>query len=233
MLIDADPFSDGANTRLNASPSIRTSTSAALPIHTRDLGCVDYQQSYDAMRRFNAERDADTADELWLLEHPPVYTLGQAGKPEHLLRRTDIPVVHVDRGGQITYHGPGQVVIYTLIDLKRRGIGIRDMVRRIEQSVIDLLVERHINAERVAGAPGIYVGGAKIAALGLRVRNGRCYHGVALNVDVDLSPFDNINPCGYHGLAVARTIDLGVEQSATEVGHALVRHIAAQIQTAV
>lgn len=216
-----------------SNPSNRISASVTLSIRTRELGCVDYQQSYDAMRRFSAERDADTVDELWLLEHPPVYTLGQAGKPEHLLQRTDIPVVYVDRGGQITYHGPGQVVVYTLIDLKRRGIGIRDMVRRIEQSVIDLLVERHIAAERVSGAPGVYVGGAKIAALGLRVRNGRCYHGVALNVDCDLGPFQYINPCGYPGLAVARTIDLGVQQSAAEVGHALLRHIAAQIQTAV
>lgn len=156
------------------------------------------------MQAFTARRDATTSDELWLCEHPPVFTLGLAGKPEHLLRDIGIPLVKIDRGGQITYHGPGQLVCYLLLDLKRRGLTVKTLVNRIEQAVIDLLIEYGVAAGRLAGAPGVYVGGAKIAALGLRIKNGCCYHGLALNMDMDLSPFLAINPCGYAGMAVTQ-----------------------------
>lgn len=186
---------------------------------------TDYAACYAAMRRYTAERDEASADELWLVEHPPVFTLGQAGRPEHLLRATDIPVIHVDRGGQITYHGPGQVVIYLLLDLRRRELTIKPLVQLLEQSVIDLLDELGLRGERRAGAPGVYVGEAKIAALGLRVRNGCCYHGLALNVDMDLAPFAQINPCGYEGLRVTQLADLGVALPPGEVAERLASHI--------
>lgn len=173
------------------------------------------------MRDFTATRGPDTPDELWLLEHPPVFTLGQAGKREHLLNDIGIPVVPIDRGGQVTYHGPGQVVAYLLLDLKRRGYGVKELVRRMEQAVIDLLAEAGIRGERLAGAPGIYVDGAKIAALGLRVKGGCTYHGLALNVDMDLSPFQAINPCGYAGMAVTRLRDLGSGLSPNAAGERL------------
>jgi len=156
------------------------------------------------MQAFTAQRTADTPDELWLCEHPPVFTQGLAGKPEHLLRNIGIPVVKIDRGGQITYHGPGQLVCYLLLDLKRRGLTVKTLVNRMEQAVIDLLGEYGVAAERLAGAPGVYVDGAKIAALGLKVRRNCCYHGLALNVAMDLSPFAAINPCGYAGMAVTQ-----------------------------
>lgn len=156
------------------------------------------------MQDFTARRGADTPDELWLCEHPPVFTLGLAGKPEHLLRDIGVPVVKIDRGGQITYHGPGQIVCYLLLDLKRRGITIKGLVHRMEQAIIDLLAGYGVTAERLEGAPGVYVGGAKIAALGLKVKNSCCYHGLSLNVTMDLSPFDAINPCGYAGMAVTQ-----------------------------
>jgi len=194
-------------------------------IVVRHLGRVDYEPTWRAMQAFTAARDADTPDELWLLEHPPVYTLGQAGKAEHLIAATDIPVVPIDRGGQITYHGPGQVVAYVLVDLRRRGYGIRELVARMEQAVIDLLAARGVAADRLAGAPGVYVDGAKIAALGLRVKHGCTYHGLALNVDMDLAPFAAINPCGYPGMAVTQCRDLGVglslRQAEDALGHAL------------
>jgi lipoyl(octanoyl) transferase len=174
----------------------------------RDLGRVDYAPTYAAMQAFNAGRGADTADELWLCEHPPVFTQGLAGKPEHLLRDVGIPVVKIDRGGQITYHGPGQLVVYLLLDLKRRHLMVRELVRRMEQALIDVLADYGIAAERLAGAPGVYVGGAKIGALGLRIRNGCSYHGLALNIDADLAPFAAINPCGYEGMPVTRMSDL-------------------------
>ena len=189
----------------------------------RELGRVDYEPTWRAMQAFTAQRGADTPDELWLLEHPPVYTLGQAGKPEHLIAATDIPVVPIDRGGQITYHGPGQAVVYVLVDLRRRGYGIRELVSRMEQAVIDLLAAQHVAAERLAGAPGVYVGGAKIAALGLRVRHGCTYHGLAFNVDMDLAPFAAINPCGYAGMRVTQCRDLGVNLTLPQAGQALVR----------
>jgi lipoyl(octanoyl) transferase len=187
----------------------------------RHLGRVDYAPTWVAMQDFTAKRSADTADELWLLEHPPVYTQGQAGKPEHLLAATDIPVVPIDRGGQITYHGPGQVVAYVLVDLRRRGYGIRELVQRMEQAVIDVLAGHGVVAERRAGAPGVYVGGAKIAALGLRVRHGCTYHGLAFNVGMDLAPYAAINPCGYPGMAVTQCRDLGVALSLNEAQRAL------------
>ena len=195
------------------------------PLLAKHLGRVEYLPTWQAMQDFTAARGADTPDELWLLEHAPVYTLGLAGKPEHLLRATAIPVVKIDRGGQITYHGPGQVVAYLLLDLKRRGIGVKELVRRMEQAVIELLAEYGVAAERLAHAPGVYVGGAKIAALGLRIRKGCCYHGLSLNVDMDLSPFAAINPCGYAGLAVTQCRDVGVTDNLEVVGKKLIEKL--------
>lgn len=189
----------------------------------RRLGQVAYEPSWRAMQDFTARRTADTPDELWLLEHPPVYTQGQAGKPEHLIAATEIPVVPIDRGGQITYHGPGQVVAYVLVDLRRRGYGVRELVKRMEQAVIELLAGHGVTAARRAGAPGVYVDGAKIAALGLRVRHGCSYHGLALNVEMDLDPFAAINPCGYAGMPVTQCRDLGVTLSPPQAGQALAR----------
>ncbi|HWR75601.1 MAG TPA: lipoyl(octanoyl) transferase LipB [Thiobacillus sp.] len=187
----------------------------------RVLGRVAYEPTWRAMRDFTAARHSGTADELWLLEHPPVYTQGQAGKAEHLIAETAIPVIPIDRGGQITYHGPGQVVAYVLVDLRRRGYGIRELVTRMEQAVIDLLAAHGVAAERLSGAPGVYVGGAKIAALGLRVKHGCTYHGLALNVDMDLAPFAAINPCGYAGMQVTQCRDLGVKLSLPQAEQAL------------
>lgn len=191
----------------------------------RRLGLVEYQPCWDAMREFTATRDATTPDEIWLLQHPPVYTLGQAGRPEHLLRDTGIPLVRIDRGGQITYHGPGQLVVYLLVDLVRRRLKVREMVNLMEQALIDCLAEYGVRAERRAGAPGVYVDGAKIAALGLRVRNGCSYHGLALNVEVDLEPFTWINPCGYEGLQTTRLADFGVAASVDQAGEALLAQL--------
>ena len=174
------------------------------------------------MQAFTAARTAETPDEFWVLEHPPVYTQGQAGRPEHLLHATDIPVIRTDRGGQITYHGPGQLVIYTLVDLRRRGYGIRELVRRMEQAVIDMLAAHNIVGERLNGAPGVYVGGAKIAAVGLRVKRGCTYHGLALNVDMDLTPFTAINPCGFPGLGVTQCHDLIPDFLMSQAEHAFI-----------
>lgn len=165
------------------------------------------------MQEFTDARDAETPDELWLLEHPPVYTLGRAARGEHLLDAGGIPVVQTDRGGQITYHGPGQLIAYTLFDLQRLGLGVRPFVNLLEQSIIDLLARLSIAAERRAGAPGVYVGGDKIAALGLRVRRGRSYHGISLNVAMDLAPFGGIDPCGFPGLGVTQVRDLAPRDS--------------------
>lgn len=187
----------------------------------RRLGQVDYEPTWRAMQAFTAARGPDTPDEIWLLEHPPVFTLGQAGKREHVLTDLGIPIVPIDRGGQVTYHGPGQVVAYLLLDLRRRGYGVRELVSRLEQAVIDLLAGYGVVAQRREGAPGVYVGAAKIAALGLRVKNGCTYHGLALNVDMDLAPFSAINPCGYAGLAVTQTRELGIAATAQEMGEAL------------
>ncbi len=187
----------------------------------RYLGRVEFDPTWRAMQAFTAARTPDTPDELWLLEHPPVYTQGQAGKAEHLLRDTDIPVIPIDRGGQITYHGPGQIVAYVLVDLRRRAYGIRALVTRLEQAVIDVLAVQGITAGRMNGAPGVYVNGAKIAALGLRVKQACTYHGLALNVDMDMRPFAAINPCGCPGLAVTDCRSLGLDVSVTEMEQAL------------
>ncbi len=170
----------------------------------RRSGLVDYEPTWRAMQEFTAGRDARTPDEIWLLQHPPVFTLGLAGRPEHLLRDIGVPVVKIDRGGQITYHGPGQWVAYLMLDLRRRDLTVRGLVARMEQALIDMLDGYGVRGQRRAGAPGVYVDGAKIAALGLRVKNGCSYHGLCLNVDMDLTPFAAINPCGYEGLAVTQ-----------------------------
>ena len=177
------------------------------------------------MQDFTSRRDASTPDEIWLCEHPPVFTQGLAGRPEHLLRDIGIPVVKIDRGGQITYHGPGQLVAYLLLDMKRRGLTVRALVDRMEQAVIDLLADCGVRGERRAGAPGVYVEGAKIAALGLKVKNGCCYHGLAINVALDLSPFSAINPCGYEGLAVTQLSALCGETDVGAVGDRLAAYL--------
>ena len=186
-----------------------------------NLGLRPYQEIWDAMRACTAARDADSADQIWLVQHPPVYTQGQAGKPEHLLAPGDIPVIQIDRGGQITYHGPGQIVMYLLLDIRRAGIGIRALVSLIEESVIGFLQEQGIRAQSRADAPGVYVDGKKIASLGLRVRGGCTYHGVALNVDMNLEPFSRINPCGLVGMQMTQLRDLGVALDADAAGAAL------------
>ncbi|MCQ4327074.1 octanoyltransferase [Stutzerimonas stutzeri] len=177
-------------------------------VGVRELGLVDYRTAWQAMQHFTNSRGPDSGDEIWLLQHPSVFTQGQAGKAEHLLFPGDIPVVQVDRGGQVTYHGPGQLVGYLLLDVRRLGIGVRELVSRIERSLIDLLAEYGVEALAKPEAPGVYVDGAKIASLGLRIRNGRSFHGLALNVDMDLEPFRRINPCGYAGLTMTQLRDL-------------------------
>ena len=179
------------------------------PALVRDLGRQPYEPVWRAMQRFTDARDEACADEIWLVEHDPVFTLGQAGRGEHVLGAGDIPVLQVDRGGQVTYHGPGQLVAYPLLDLRRLKIGVREYVQRIEQAVIDTLAEWNIEGARREGAPGVYVAGAKVAALGIRVRRGCTFHGLAFNVAMDLEPFSRINPCGYAGLQVAAVADLG------------------------
>lgn len=188
-----------------------------MPAVVRHLGEVDYLKTWREMRDFTDARDKDTADEFWFLQHPPVYTLGKNGKPEHILNAQDIPVVNSDRGGQVTYHGPGQVVVYTLLDLNRLKIGVRELVTLMEQSVIELLADYGIESCARRDAPGVYVNNAKIAALGLRVRKGCSLHGLAFNVDMDLEPFSRINPCGYEGLEVTQLNDLVKDVEIEEV----------------
>ena len=195
----------------------------------RDLGRRAYEPVWRAMQAFTDARDDDTPDELWLVEHDPVFTLGQAGKPEHVLAPGDIPVVQVDRGGQVTYHGPGQIVAYPLLDLRRLKLGVREYVCRIEQAVIDTMGEWNIEACRRAGAPGVYVGDAKVAALGIRVRRGCCFHGLAFNIAMDLEPFARINPCGYAGLRVVAMADLGGPAGLEAVKPVLLRELARQL----
>jgi len=198
-------------------------------VHVRDLGLQDYVPIWQAMGRFTNARSAQTDDEFWLVEHQPIFTLGQAGKPEHVLNAGTIPVLHVDRGGQVTYHGPGQIVLYPLLDLRRLGIGVRDYVHRIEQALIDTLGEWNIIGQRHPGAPGVYVAGAKIAALGIRVRRGCSFHGLALNVAMDLEPFRRINPCGYANLPVTQLSDLGGTCDKEKVKRLLVNELACQL----
>ncbi|CAP50083.1 lipoyl(octanoyl) transferase LipB [Xanthomonas campestris pv. campestris] len=199
-----------------------------LPAQVRDLGMQDYVPVWRAMQRFTDTRDEHTGDELWVVEHAPVFTLGQAGKPEHVLAPGEIPVLQVDRGGQVTYHGPGQLVVYPLLDLRRLRIGVRDYVCKIEQALIDTLGEWNIIAERRDGAPGVYVGGAKIAALGIRVRRGCTFHGLSFNVAMDLEPFHRINPCGYQGLQVTSVLDLGGPSGMDAVKAVLLDQLARQ-----
>ncbi|MFC3608642.1 lipoyl(octanoyl) transferase LipB [Stutzerimonas tarimensis] len=177
-------------------------------VSIRELGLLDYEPAWQAMQRFTNERGAETPDEIWFLQHNPVFTQGQAGKAEHLLFPGDIPVVQADRGGQVTYHGPGQLVVYLLLDVRRLGIGVRELVSLIEQGLIDLLADYGVQASARADAPGVYVEAAKIASLGLRIRHGRSFHGLALNLDMDLAPFRQINPCGHAGLAMTQLRDL-------------------------
>jgi lipoyl(octanoyl) transferase len=209
---------------------------AATGVLIRALGRTDYDATWRAMQAFTDARDAATPDEIWLTEHPPVYTLGLSGRREHLLRDNGIPAIKVDRGGQITYHGPGQLVAYTLFDLKRARLGVRDMVRRIEAAVVQWLDSVGISAYGKNSAPGVYVaiagGEAKIAALGLKVRKGCTYHGLALNIAMDLAPFADIDPCGYRGLAVTQVADLGVvrtlDAAGAELAPVLARHLTRQ-----
>ncbi len=215
---------------LPASKDLDPITNHQSPIIVRRLGTAHYEPVWHRMRDFTLARNADTPDELWSVEHPPVYTLGVAAKPEHLPRTDNhIPVIKTDRGGQITYHGPGQVVIYTLLDLRRRNLGVRALVRRLERAVIELLEGYCIDASGREDAPGVYIAGAKVAALGLRVRNGCCYHGLSLNVGMDLAPFGVINPCGYPGLEVTQLRDFGVLDSAEAVAEKLLDRLATGI----
>jgi lipoyl(octanoyl) transferase len=195
----------------------------------RFLGLVDYEPTWHAMQEFTAQRTPDTQDEIWLLQHPATFTQGQAGKPEHLISAHGIPVIKIDRGGQITFHGPGQIVAYLLLDLRRWKINVRELVRLMEQAVIDLLAAYNITARGRVEAPGVYVGDAKIAALGLKIRNGCCYHGLSLNVAMDMTPFTYINPCGFQGLRVTQLRDLGIRDSHSDIekqlAEKLLRHL--------
>ncbi|BFI97031.1 MAG: lipoyl(octanoyl) transferase LipB [Rhodanobacter sp.] len=200
----------------------------SLPLKIRRLGRQPYETTWKAMSAFTDNRTADTVDEFWLLEHDPVFTLGQAGRMEHVLAPGDIPVIPVDRGGQVTYHGPGQIVGYPMIDLRRVGVGVRELVHKIEQAIIDTLAHWNIAAERREGAPGVYVADAKVAALGLRVRRGCSFHGLAFNVNMNLEPYHRINPCGYKGLEVTQVLDLGGPSRLADVEDALVEEFCRQ-----
>lgn len=189
------------------------------PLLIRELGVCDYEPTWQAMREFTELRNQDTADEFWYLQHPPVFTMGLNARREHLLHPGDIPVINVDRGGQVTYHGPGQLVVYLLLDIQRHGLGVKDLVYAMEQAIINYLAEFDVSADRIAGAPGIYVAGAKIAALGLRIRRGYSYHGLALNLDMDLEPFTRINPCGYADMPVTQLAELVTDKSACQISH--------------
>lgn len=200
------------------------------PVVIRNLGCVPYEPTWHAMQKFTQTRTADSADEIWLLEHPRVFTQGQAGKAEHILAAGDIPVVQVDRGGQVTYHGPGQLIAYILVDVRRAGQGVRDLVTGIENSLIDLLSQYQVVAQAKPDAPGVYVAGQKIASLGLRIRRGCSFHGLALNVDMDLQPFGRINPCGYAGLHMTQLRDetsqsIDLSEVSARLRDALVSHL--------
>lgn len=194
----------------------------------RQLGRQDYEPIWRKMQEFTEQRDADTEDEIWLLQHEPVFTQGMNGKPEHILNKNTIPVVDIDRGGQVTYHGPGQLIVYCLIDLKRKKFGVRQMVTALEEAVIRLLKDEGITAVARKDAPGVYVDKAKISALGLRVKRGCSYHGLSLNVDMDMAPFKQINPCGYEGLEVTQLKELGVDSSFSVVEKKLLHEICEQ-----
>lgn len=216
------------------SGSLRDATRVAeVPpgvLHVRVFGMQPYSATIEAMREFTCSRDEMAEDELWLVEHPDVFTLGQAGRVEHVLSPGEVPVVRSDRGGQVTFHGPGQLLAYTLVDLRRKRMGVRELVHALEQSVIDILRPVGLDASRRPGAPGVYLDGAKVASLGLRVRRGRTYHGLALNVRVNLDPFSRIDPCGFPGLAVTRLSDHGVPWTVGEAGSRFATAFAAQLQ---
>ncbi len=194
-------------------------------IRVQDWGRCDYDTVWRAMRRLTDERDADSADEIWRVEHPPVFTLGQAGRAEHVLDAGDIPLLQTDRGGQVTYHGPGQAILYPLLDLRRQGLGARSLVSLLEKTVVDWLADQGIDSAPRADAPGVYVGEAKIAALGLRIRRGCSYHGLAVNIAMDLAPFRRIDPCGYAGMPVTDLSSLGVDCSLSEAFDGLTAHL--------
>lgn len=197
-----------------------------VPPHiVRDLGLVEYEPTWRAMQRFTDQRGPETPDEVWFLEHPPVFTLGMNASPDHVLAPGDIPVVQIDRGGQVTYHGPGQLVVYPLVDLRRAGLGVRDIVTALERSVIAYAAELGVTAECRKGAPGVYVDGRKLASIGIRVRRGASYHGIAVNVSADLQPFNRINPCGYPGLEMTRLSDLSPVGSVSAAAAALKPHL--------
>ena len=208
-----------------------TASSFHLAPQIRFLGLVEYEPIWRAMQQFTAQRTADTPDEIWVLQHLPTFTQGQAGKPEHLLNAHNIPVIKIDRGGQITYHGPGQVVVYLMLDLRRWKINVRELVRLMEQAVINVLDEFNITAQGRVDAPGVYVNDAKIAALGLKIRNGCCYHGLSLNVDMDTVPFTYINPCGYQGLRVTQIKDFGVDVSIEEIEQRVAQQLSSLLQS--
>ena len=191
----------------------------------RHLGRVDYQATWERMQQFTQQRTGETADELWFLQHPPVFTLGMAGRREHLLAPGNIPVISTDRGGQVTYHGPGQLVVYTLIDLRRAGLGVRDLVTALEQSVIHYAATLGITATARREAPGVYVAGRKLASVGIRIRRGCSYHGLALNVNMDLEPFERINPCGYAGLAMTQLADIAAVSDLSVAAAGLQPHL--------
>jgi len=195
------------------------------PLMVRQLGRQPYEPTWRAMQNYTEQRDAQSIDELWVVEHPPVYTQGLSGKAEHVLNNNDIPVVNIDRGGQVTYHGPGQLVIYLLIDLKRQGWGVRHLVTTIEHAIIKLLADYGILAATRRNAPGVYINDAKIAALGLRIRRGCSYHGLSLNVNMDLTPFSGINPCGYPGMSVTQLSELGINASLDDVSKKLLEKL--------
>ena len=195
----------------------------------RQQGLCDYQQTWQAMRDFTATRSSDTLSELWIVQHPPVFTQGQAGKAEHILDPGNIPVIQTDRGGQVTYHGPGQMVLYLLLSLYEIDLGVRALVSAIEQAIIDVLADYQLAAHTQLGAPGVYIGTAKIAALGLRIRRAYSYHGLALNVDMDLEPFQRINPCGYADLAVTQMRDHGIQTDIQQVTDELIAHLCTKL----
>jgi lipoyl(octanoyl) transferase len=195
----------------------------------KDLGIVDYASTMHLMQDFTVKRHAETTDELWLLEHPAVFSQGTNGQAEHILDLGEIPIVQSDRGGQVTYHGPGQLIVYTLFDLRRLGLGVRDMVSKLEDSVISLLAEYNIEAYSDSDAPGVYIDGEKLASLGLRVKRGACYHGISINVDMDLSPFLSINPCGYQGMKMTDLKTLGCALPMAEVKQKFVAALTTQL----
>ncbi len=207
-----------------------SANTSCMHIRIKRLGLTDYQTTLEAMQTFTHQRDAQTQDELWLTEHPPVYTLGLNRKDVRLPLNT-IPVIMVDRGGKITYHGPGQTVVYCLIDLKRRGLNVRQLVSILESSIIDVLARYHVQANARQDAPGVYVQSQKIASLGLRLKNQCCYHGLSLNVEMDLSPFQAIDPCGFAGLSMTQTKDLGIQASFSEISDALLSVLEEKLNT--